>query len=53
MTKLLTKTNSRASDTATAVKSFMRSAFTFDPIAARMLDDTFVSVHLNSRIWMV
>jgi hypothetical protein len=35
------------------VRKFVRGVFTFDPAASRMLDDTFVQVHLNSRIWMV
>ena len=36
-----------------SLRRFMRSAFTMDPVATKMLDNTFVSVHLSSRIWMV
>ncbi|MEO6607154.1 MAG: hypothetical protein ABIN69_01645 [Aestuariivirga sp.] len=38
---------------ASSVRKFVRGVFTFDPAASRMLDDTFVQVHLSSRIWMV
>ncbi len=38
---------------SSSVKKFVRGVFTFDPVATRMLDDTFVQVHLSSRIWMV
>ena len=38
---------------SSSVRKFVRGVFTFDPAASRMLDDTFVEVHLNSRIWMV
>ena len=31
----------------------VRNAFTMDPAASRHLENTFVEVHLNSRIWMV
>jgi len=37
----------------TALGRFVRSAFTMDPAASRHLENTFVEVHLNSRIWMV
>ena len=36
-----------------SLRHFVRSAFTMDPVATKMLDNTFVSVHLSSRIWMV
>lgn len=35
------------------VKGALTRATTMDPIAVKMMEDTFVSVHLNSRIWMV
>jgi hypothetical protein len=31
----------------------VRNAFTMDPAASRHLENTFIEVHLNSRIWMV
>jgi len=36
-----------------ALGKFVRNAFTMDPAASRHLENTFVEVHLNSRIWMV
>jgi hypothetical protein len=35
------------------VKSALTRATTMDPIAVKMFEDTYVSVHLSSRIWMV
>jgi hypothetical protein len=32
---------------------FMRNAFRMDAAAQRHLENTFVQVHLNSRIWMI
>ena len=37
----------------TQIARFVRNAFRMDPAAARHLENTFVEVHLNSRIWMV
>ena len=50
MSKIIT---AQTKSVSTSVRRFMRSAFTMDPVATKMLDDTFVSVHLSSRIWMV
>lgn len=36
-----------------SLRRLVRNAFTMDPAATKMLDNTFVSVHLSSRIWMV
>jgi hypothetical protein len=35
------------------VKGALTRATTMDPIAVKMIEDTYVSVHLSSRIWMV
>jgi hypothetical protein len=35
------------------VREALARATTMDPIAVRMIEDTYVQVHLNSRIWMV
>jgi hypothetical protein len=51
MTKIVAAAIERTS--ASSVRKFVRGVFTFDPVASRMLDDTFVQVHLSSRIWMV
>ena len=50
MSKIVTLPAKTVSST---VRNFMRNAFTMDPVATKMLDNTFVSVHLSSRIWMV
>jgi hypothetical protein len=52
MTKIVVPAIQKASS-STAVRKFVRGVFTFDPAATRMLDDTYVQVHLSSRIWMV
>ena len=36
-----------------SLRSFMRSAFTMDPVATKMLDNNYVAVHFSSRIWTV
>ena len=51
MTKIVAAAVQKTS--SSSVRKFVRGVFTFDPAASRMLDDTFVQVHLSSRIWMV
>jgi hypothetical protein len=50
--KTPTKATTPASNFA-SLSRFVRRAFTMDAAASAHLEDTFVQVHLNSRIWMV
>jgi hypothetical protein len=53
MAKMIAASLKKPVSSSATVRNFVRGVFTFDPAASRVLDDTFVEVHLNSRIWMV
>lgn len=42
-----------AKTVGTSIRRFMRSAFTMDPVAMKILDNNYVAVHFSSRIWTV
>ncbi|WP_196502201.1 hypothetical protein [Aestuariivirga litoralis] len=50
MTKIATNS---AKSVSSKVRNFARELFTVDPAISRMLDNTYVAVQLNNRIWMV